>query len=189
MDKKENAPENVSEPDKQIKLLLMIVLAVAFSLPILSMVFTVNLLGNKISELKPTPTPNPEKSAEENEKKAPSSVVFYEPLEFLVNLADTTENHYLRTTISLAFRADSLENGKGGGGHGEKKNESPAVIQLKPKEPIIRDSIIAVISSRQFRDLSTSAGKSSLKDSIRQRLESELGLAGVSIYFTSFTLQ
>jgi flagellar FliL protein len=152
----------------------------------------VNTINQNVNTLKPTPTPSPE-----GEKDAPHnapSMVFYDPLEFLVNLADTEESHYLRTTISLGLVGEVPEGTKSGGGghgggHGGGKAEAPLVGVIKPQEPVIRDTIISVISSRKFKDLGTVQGKNELKDTLRMRLKDQLKLNNVEVYFTAFTLQ
>lgn len=189
MDKKANSPETPEAAgDQQTKTILFAILGIALAAPLLSMVFTIKAVNSGIESLKsPTTTVNADGTTE----KSGPIMGFYEPLEFLVNLSDVPESHYLRTTISLAIPTEpgAKAGGEGGhGGHGGGK-DSPVVQKLKSQEPIIRDTIIAVISSKQFKDLATVAGKAMLKESIRARLQEQLHLSDVAIYFTAFTLQ
>lgn len=195
MDKKSNSTETTdasgTSGDQQTKLILFLILGIALAAPLLSMVVTIKAVNEKIEALKPTPVPSAENASGEANAKANAPVMsFYQPLEFLVNLADVAENHYLRTTVSLALAVEggAAASEGGHGGHGGAK-ESPAVQKLKNQEPIIRDTIIAVISSKQFKELTTVAGKEALKENIRNRLQEQLGLSNLSIYFTAFTLQ
>ncbi len=179
--------------DPQVRLLLFVVLGISLVVPVATSVFTVKTINQNVNTLKPTPVPGAE-GEREGEHNAPS-MVFYDPLEFLVNLADAEESHYLRTTISLGLVGEVPEGVKSGGGgghgggHGGGKAESPLVGFIKPQEPVIRDTIISVISSRKFKDLGTVQGKNELKDTLRMRLKEQLKLNNVEVYFTAFTLQ
>ncbi len=189
-EKKTNPSETLpGNGDQQLKLLLFIVLGISLVVPVATSVFTIKSINQNVNTLKPTPTPG----AENKEAKA-SGMVFYDPMEFLVNLADAEETHYLRTTINLGLvgsgeEAEKTSGGGHGGGHGGGKAEPALVGRIKPQEPVIRDTIISIISSRKFHDLSTLNGKNELKETLRTRLKEQLGLDDVAVYFTSFTLQ
>lgn len=173
---------------QSLRMLLVIVLVAAVGAPVVGAVMTINAISGKIAALQ---AGDGNGDGEDQTKEKPS-LEFYQPLEFLVNLSDTDETHYLRATISLALpttEAAGKEKPSGHGGHGAAKAESPVLAPLRSQEPVIRDLIIAVISSRTLKDLTTTAGKESLKESIRSRLQQQLGLEGLAIYFTSFTLQ
>jgi flagellar basal body-associated protein FliL len=190
MDKKPNAPETPETGDSQTKLILYLILGIALAAPLLSMVLTVNMVNSKLETLK-LPKAGATENAEGTPTEKPSAPVlaFYDPLEFLVNLADVADSHYLRATISLALPMSALAGG-GAESHGEHGGKaSPLTQKLKPQEPVIRDTIIAVISSKQFKELATPAGKNELKEAIRTRLQEQLGLTDLAIYFTAFTLQ
>jgi flagellar basal body-associated protein FliL len=189
-DEKENNPADVQTEagkDPQIKLLLFVVLGISLAVPVATSVFTVKSINQNVDTLKPTPTPG---EIREGEKSASPAMEFYDPLEFLVNLADSEETHYLKTTISLGLVGTSEENSKAGSGGGEHgKKESALFARLKAQEPVIRDTVISIISSRKFRDLGTVSGKNELKETLKNRLKEQLKVEDVSVYFTSFTLQ
>lgn len=198
MDKKNPAGEPAAEGGGGSgQLFVMLTLAAALITPIVSGIMTVNMITARLTASGIVPKEEPKEGKEGEKKPAPPS--FYPPLEFLVNLADTGETHYLRATISLAVtppegaveEAPAPKAGGHGGGHGGggAKADPPEIAALKVQEPMIRDLIIAVISSRTLEDLSTPQGKETLKEALRQRLQSQMGLAGINIYFTSFTLQ
>jgi flagellar FliL protein len=191
VEKKSSTPEGAAEGggDGQLKLLLFVVLGISLVVPVATSVFTVKSINQNVDSLKPTPTPGEVKEGE----KAPGlpSVEFFEPMEFLVNLADSDESHYLKTTVSLGLVGTAEENAKegsgGGGEHGKK--ESALLTRVKTQEPVIRDTVISIISSRKFRDLGTVAGKNELKETLKTKLKGQLKVEDVSVYFTSFTLQ
>jgi flagellar FliL protein len=96
--------------------------------------------------------------------------------DFVVNLADTSQVRYLKTTIVL-----EVEGGKaGGGGHGESTGADAK----------IRDAVIQVLSSKTFAQLSAPDGKEKLKkdliEAVNERLEE--GKA-VEVYFNEFAMQ
>lgn len=96
--------------------------------------------------------------------------------DFVVNLADTSQVRYLKTTIVL-----EVEGGKAaGGGHGESDGADAK----------IRDAVIQVLSSKTFAQLSAPDGKEKLKKdliaAINERLEE--GKA-VEVYFNEFAMQ
>jgi flagellar protein FliL len=193
MDKKPTENAEPSGSSGQLQLLVILTLSVALVVPLAGTITTISVLGKKLAAIKAGPAnakaAEVEKAADGETGEAPKEVplAFYAPLEFLVNLADSEETHYLRTTVSLAVPNPAGEE-KPKGEHGAAA--MPAVLEaLKAKEPIIRDTIISVISSRSLKDLSTPAGKDALKVSLCQRLQEQLALEGVAIYFTAFTLQ
>jgi flagellar basal body-associated protein FliL len=193
MDKTEKKTNSAEEPapgggDAQVKLLLMVVLGISLLAPLGAAVFTVKAINQNVNTLKPTPTPGETK---EGEKEAGSPAMeFFDPMEFLVNLADSEESHYLKTTVSLGLVGSAEDNAKpasGGGEHGKK--ESALLGRIKAQEPVVRDTVISIISSRKFRDLGTVAGKNELKQTLKVKLKDQLKVEDVSVYFTSFTLQ
>jgi flagellar protein FliL len=194
MDNKNAGEEQAAEKGGQpANPLLIAILAAAVIVPVVSGLMTVGMVGGKLTAAGIVPK-EPEVKAENGEKAAkPVPPLFYPPLEFLVNLADTGETHYLRATVSLAVPPTAEgEEAKPAGGHGEghgAKADPPAIAALKSQEPVIRDLIIGVISSRTLKDLSTPTGKEELKENLRQRLQQALALENVAIYFTAFTLQ
>ncbi|MHB9037023.1 MAG: flagellar basal body-associated FliL family protein [Armatimonadota bacterium] len=97
--------------------------------------------------------------------------------DFVVNLADTAQVRYLKTTVIL-----EVEGGKeaGGGGHGEASGPDARM----------RDAVIQVLSSKTFAQLSQPDGKEKLKKdliaAVNERLEE--GKA-VEVYFNEFAMQ
>jgi len=91
---------------------------------------------------------------------------------FIVNLADKDGNRYLRITMDLELNDSSMEN------------------ELKKRLPQIRDSILMILPTKRFEDISPAAGKTALRDEIREKLNSFLALGQVTnIYFKEFVVQ
>lgn len=84
--------------------------------------------------------------------------------EFLVNLND--QKTFLKTQISLGI-ADGMELGhaSGGGGHGAKEED----------DPVVRDTIIMILTSKKLSDISSPAGKEKLKQEIIKALNEHFG--------------
>lgn len=100
----------------------------------------------------------------------PATVVSLD--EFVVNLADTDEDHYLKCTIGLELRPGVTE------------------VTLRDKVPVIRDAAILVLSSRTVHSLRSSAGKENLKRELKARFNRQLGHGTIQdIYLEDFAVQ
>jgi flagellar basal body-associated protein FliL len=97
---------------------------------------------------------------------------------FIVNLADTDRDAYLRVGIDLSVTAmPQPKSGKDDG-----KGAGPV--------PEIRDTILGVLSTYHSSDLLTPTGKTQLKNSLIAALNSKVaGLEVRDIYFTDFLVQ
>jgi len=97
---------------------------------------------------------------------------------FIVNLADTDRDAYLRVGIDLGVTAmPQPKSGKDAG-----KGAGPV--------PEIRDTILGVLSTYHSSELLTPTGKKQLKDSLIAALNSKVaGLTVHDIYFTDFLVQ
>lgn len=202
MDKEKNENPQATDPSQQIKFLLLVVLVASLVAPLASSLIVVSALSSKLAGPGSAPHADQEESAEEPaepETAAEQPIAFYEPMEFLVNLADTESTHYLKTTVSLGSRVgeeEAAQPGKKkghGGGHGGGQGAAgpqPAIFSvIKAREPMIRDLIISVISSYPMAVLASVQGKRELKDTLSARLQQELGAKDLNVFFTAFTLQ
>lgn len=188
--------DNQENALKQMKLLLMIVLGVALLTPFLASNMAMKGINEKLTKIKLS-----DESKEENgeTQKEELPMAFYKPLEFLVNLGDMDTNHYLRATVSLGVRLSkediethetkSKGSGHGGGGEEAESPEPGLFKTIKIQEPIIRDTVISLISNYTMDDLVASSGKKELKEAIRTKLRTELHNEDLEVYFTAFTLQ
>lgn len=94
---------------------------------------------------------------------------------FLVNLGDTEETHYLRAVIELEENFGSAP---------EFGNE------IGNRRSQLRDLVIATLSAKNSADLRTPEGKESLKQEIKERVNSVLSKGQISrVYFTEFAVQ
>jgi len=95
--------------------------------------------------------------------------------EFTVNLADTEEAHFVRTTIELEQNFGSApEFG----------------TELMQRKSQLRDVVIAVLSSKLAKDLKTPEGKEALKEEVKERINSVLSRGQIAnVYFTEFAVQ
>jgi len=91
---------------------------------------------------------------------------------FIVNLADTPEIRYLKVTIKLELTSEE---------HTEEVNARMAQI---------RDSLLILLSSKEYASIRTVEGKMELRDEILQRLNTVLKKGVVrTAYFTDFVAQ
>lgn len=95
--------------------------------------------------------------------------------DFVVNLSDRDGHSYLRVGIDLGV-----------------ENENPkAKSETKPATvPVIRDSVIALLSTMQSDDLLTPEGKTKLKQDLIKSLNDRLPELKVrEVYFNEFMVQ
>ena len=110
---------------------------------------------------------------------APAPVTILHLDKFIVNLADTDRDAYLRVGIDLGVTA--MPQPKSGG-----KDDGNGAGPV----PEIRDAILGVLSTYHSSDLLTPAGKKQLKHSLIAALNSKVpGLEVRDIYFTDFLVQ
>ena len=97
------------------------------------------------------------------------------PLEsFIVNLADNTGlgKRYLKVTLAMEVNEED-----------EKKMVEAHTAEL-------RDTILLLLSSRSFREISTMDGKLELKQALLSRINQAIGRVVVrKLYFTEFVVQ
>ncbi len=91
----------------------------------------------------------------------------------IVNPAGTNGTRYLSTSVGLEV---------------EKNPEATKIVE--EKTPIIRDIMIAVLTSKTMEELSSSTGKESIRTEIQQKLEEVLAPYEIHrIYFVDYVLQ
>lgn len=119
-------------------------------------------------------------TADESEEEAPPEEgddsqdegVIYDLDPFIVNLADTKKVRYLKITIKL----DLVR---------EKYSED-----LNKHIPQIRDTLLLLLSSKEFSEIRTIEGKMELRDEILQRVNAIFPHNKVKMaYFTDFVSQ
>ena len=91
---------------------------------------------------------------------------------FIVNLADKGGNRYLRVTMDLELGIPELES------------------ELEKRLPQVRDSILMILPSKRFEDISSVEGKIALRDQILETLNGFLTQGKITnIYFKEFVVQ
>ena len=154
-------PEAVPAPAaKQPPMMIITIVAVVLSI-IGSLVVAKVLFG------KPSAPPKPVKA------EVGATMVLDE---FLINLADTDMDRYVKTTIALGLKKGLTED------------------DLKDKVPEIRDVIVMVLSCQKLEDIRTDSGKEALKkelvDKINDKIsDDKLKNPVVEIYFQGFATQ
>lgn len=90
----------------------------------------------------------------------------------IVNLADQGGKRYLRVTMELEL-------------------SGPEVLEEIPKKlPQLRDTILMVLPSKQYAEISTTEGKFALRDELIARINTLLKKGTVTtIFFTEFVVQ
>ena len=132
---------------------------------------------------KPAEPPAAEGQAKAGEQKAAkeadkhgggekaATMVTLEP--FIVNLADTTGKRYLKLALAVDVKDEAT-----------KKN-------LEARMHQVRDSILLLLTSKSFADISPVAGKLKLRNEVLRSINGTLGGGqGVhAVYFTEFVVQ
>ena len=91
---------------------------------------------------------------------------------FLVNLADTGQLRYLKTTLHVESNQEKL-------------NE-----EYEKRLPQLRDAILTILSGKSYKDIINSEGKNALREEIKGEMNQLLVSVKVhNIYFTEFVVQ
>ncbi len=91
---------------------------------------------------------------------------------FIVNLADKGGNRYLRVTMDLELGTPKLE------------------AEINKRLPQVRDSILMILPTKRFEDISTVQGKTALRDEMLATLNGYLAQGKITnIYFKEFVVQ
>ena len=120
---------------------------------------------------------------------------------FIVNLSESKS--FLKVTIQLEYDPDALlrvtshegggeGHGGGGGGHEGGGDDGALPPEILAKEPVVRDSVIRVLSSKHAEEVLTVEGKATLKDELIEAINEALEFAepiATNIYFTEFLIQ
>ena len=188
--KEKTEPEHEEGKEKKPNNMLMIIIIVVLVLIIaIGGVVTMLLMGGKEEAAKdgheaPAAHEKPaEKSAESSHKSSSSEstgdsrllhdigVLF--PLEaFTVNLKSDTGRRYLKATMALELEGKELAH------------------ELTAKAPVIRDTIIRILSSKSLEEISSVKGKQKVSDQIMEALNAMIKDGKIKgIYFTEFILQ
>jgi flagellar FliL protein len=115
-----------------------------------------------------------EEAAQEEEAIGP----LYKLETMIVNLADHGGKRYLRVTMEMELKA------------AEETDPAELIEEIDRRLPQLRDTILMILPSRQYADISTTAGKIALRDEIIGKLNAFLKKGQITmIYFTEFVVQ
>jgi flagellar FliL protein len=123
---------------------------------------------------------SPEEGAEEGEEgakngkkaqEAQGTVINLEP--FVVNLADRGGKRYLRLSLAVDAKEEKIRK------------------EIEARMPIIRDSILLLLTSKSYGDISNVSGKLRLRNEVLQAFNRALAGKGSvhAVYFTEFVVQ
>ena len=92
---------------------------------------------------------------------------------FIANLADPGGNRYLRVTMDLEVTGGKL-----------------AEEEIARRVPQLRDAILMILPTKRYADVSTTEGKTTLREEMTGAINGLLGSAKVArIYFKEFVIQ
>ena len=96
----------------------------------------------------------------------------------IVNLADHGGKRYLRVTMEMELKVE------------EGVDPLDLKEEIDNRLPQLRDTILMILPSKQYADISSTAGKIALRDEIIAKLNSYLKKGQIAtIYFTEFVVQ
>ena len=120
----------------------------------------------------PGQTPEASGATETVEEELPNLGVMFSLDPFVVNLAGSQGKRFLKVTVSLELSAPEVH------------------AEIKENIQKIMDSILVLLSSKNFEDVYSVQGKFKLKDEITARVNRFLVLGHIKeAYFTEFIIQ
>ena len=154
-----------------------------------------NLLTSKLA-------PTQEEVVQEDEDAVEKGFV-YNLGEFTLNLADTSQRHYLKAEVSIELtkteeeaaseKESKKEGGHGSHGGGDASGDSNSAIEksLDQYKAAIRDAIIITLSNKTTDELSSTAGKEVAKEQIAQSVDAIMGgeREVIRVSFCQFIIQ
>ncbi len=117
-----------------------------------------------------------DKSAEKPKPEQMGKVIALDT--FVVNLADTGGNRYLRVTMDLEVVGD------------KKTEDKKAEEEVSRRVPQMRDAILMILPTKRYADISTTEGKTALREELTAAANGLLNGARIArIYFKEFVIQ
>ena len=116
---------------------------------------------------------NPAKDVSEGSSSMRVEIGPLFPLDvFIVNLAGTAGERYLKVNLELELKNSSL------------------IAELEKRKPQVKDTILLLLSSKTFEDVATFRGKTKIRSEITARLNGILAPGSIKkVYFTEFVVQ
>ncbi|UCC79191.1 MAG: flagellar basal body-associated FliL family protein [Candidatus Zixiibacteriota bacterium] len=119
------------------------------------------------------------------QEREPAQIHMIEDL--VVNPAGTNGTRYLSASIGLEYAraVDGDKSASTSGGHGTGPSGG-----IGNKEPIIRDILIAILTSKNIEQLSSAEGKEALRTEIMEKVNQEIAPDTVyKVYLVDYVLQ
>ncbi len=121
-------------------------------------------------------------SGQEDEEEAAQEGATMGPLyrmdTLIVNLADHGGKRYLRVTMELELKPN------------EQVETAEVVEEIEMRLAQLRDTILMILPTKQYAEISTTPGKIALRDELMAKLNPFLKKGQISkIYFTEFVVQ
>ncbi len=127
------------------------------------------ILWNKISQLPPDPATVQDVAVEEEENVIGP---LYSLDTMIVNLSDHGGKRYLRVTMALEL------------------SDPDAVATIESRLPQVRDSILMILPTKKYDEISTTDGKIALRTEVMEKINTLMTKGRVNnIYFTEFVVQ
>ncbi len=122
---------------------------------------------------------NSEEGEEEEAVQAEETIgPLYRLDTLIVNLADHGGKRYLRVTMELELKPN------------EKVDPAEVLEEIEMRLAQLRDTILMVLPTKQYAEISTTPGKIALRDEIIVKLNALLKKGQIAkIYFTEFVVQ
>lgn len=166
MAEKEKAPKEGEEVKSKKKLFIIIGAVVAVL--IIGGVIAFFLLSSSKKSEEPAPGDN----VPVPQIASPTVGPMVDVNDFVVNIVSEDATHYVKASMTLELSAP------------------PVSEEVTMRMPQMRDTILLIIGSKEFRELQDIQGKKQLKAEIMSRINSILQTGKVtSIYFTEFVVQ
>lgn len=150
---------------------LVIVIVAVFVVIIGAMGAGFFVMWSKISTMGPPEEPAVEEARAEVPKIEKTGPLH--PLEtFIVNLADEGGNRYLRVTMTLEVKDDSV------------------IEAIQKGLPQVRNAVLMILPAKKYEDIHTIEGKKTLRDQLLDNLNELMAPGSVTdIFFTEFVVQ
>jgi flagellar protein FliL len=141
-----------------------------------------------VPKMQANPAAAVEKKAEVKVEEKPKEIVLIENL--IVNPAGTNGTRYLSTSIGLEVEKETQAEESKSEGEGEGEGKGAEGGRMKQLTPVIRDILIAILSSRTLEELSSIEGKEAVRKEILEKVQIALGEIKLSkVYFVDYVLQ
>lgn len=170
-DEEEKQGEGEGEGEKAKKKPLILILAIGVVAVILLGAVGFFILNRDSSDSDSTEDRG-EEAELQDDNESEQNVVIYDLEPFIVNLADKGDVRYLKLSLKLELKKES------------------AVKTVDARLAHIRDSMLILLSSKDFESIRTVEGKMQLRDEIIHRINTILDRRLVkTAYFTEFVSQ